>query len=84
MSDRLSILDKVRKYISDSTFADKTKITDEILIFREGFLDSMGFVSIITFLENDFGIAINEVDLAEENFESINAIVSFIMTKKAA
>jgi acyl carrier protein len=74
--------EKVKSFILDTTFADKSKIKDETLIFKDGFLDSMGFVSIITFLETEFKIVTHDRDLIEENFESINAIVNYIAIKE--
>ena len=76
-----SIRDKVREYILSETLADKTKIFDDSLIFKEGFFDSMGFVMILTFIEETFGIKTTDADLIEENFESINAISEFISRK---
>jgi hypothetical protein len=38
----------------------------------------MGFIMLITFLEEEFGIKTVDSDLIEENFESINAISEFI------
>jgi acyl carrier protein len=68
-------------FIKENTFADVSKLADDTFIFRDGFFDSMGFVSLISFLESKFSIQIDEDDLVEENFESINAITSFVMKK---
>jgi len=77
------IKQKVTTYILDSTFAEKEKIKEDTLIFKEGFFDSMGFVMLLGFLEETFKINPSDEDLVEENFESINAIIEFI-EKKAA
>jgi len=44
----------------------------------------MGFIMLITFLEEEFGIKTVDSDLIEENFESINAITEFIQRKASA
>ena len=77
----IDIKDKVREFILNETFADKTKIVDDSLIFKEGFFDSMGFVTILTFIEENFNVKTKDADLIEENFESINAITDFISRK---
>jgi acyl carrier protein len=41
----------------------------------------MGFVSLISFLENDFHIATLDEDIMEENFESIDAITKYVKSK---
>lgn len=80
--DYETIKNKTREYIKELSFGDVRNLNDETLIFREGFFDSMGLVSLITFIEEKFSILINEDDLDEKNFESINAISSFIQKKQ--
>lgn len=81
--DTISIKEKVKEYIQQATFVDKDKIQNDSLIFKEGYFDSMGFVVLLTFLEENFGIKTVDADLIEENFESINAITDFITRKKS-
>lgn len=76
-----AVINKVKTYVLDETFADGGKITNETLVFKEGFFDSMGFVRLVSYLENEFGIRIKDDDLVEENFESINAISHFVSTR---
>ena len=75
------IKEKVSDYIKKSVHVDADKINDGSLIFQEGFLDSMAFIVLITFLENEFKIKTADSDLIEENFESISAITDFVMRK---
>jgi acyl carrier protein len=75
------VKEKVKTYILQSVHTDSNKIKDTSLIFKEGFLDSMGFIVLITFLEDEFKIKTNDSDLIEENFESINAITDFVGRK---
>ena len=76
--------EKIKNYIVETSHADADKIKNESLIFKEGFFDSMGFIMLITFLEEEFGIKTIDADLIEENFESINAITEFIKKKAEA
>ena len=75
------IKEKVKSYIYQAVHVNKEKIKNESLIFKEGYFDSMGFILLITFLEENFGIKTTDSDLLEENFESINAISDFIIRK---
>lgn len=76
-----SVTEKVKGYVLDETFADGGKVTNETLVFKEGFFDSMGFVRLISYLEGEFRIKITDEDLVESNFESINAISEFVSKK---
>jgi acyl carrier protein len=79
--DLLTIKKKVKSYIHQASNVDNEKIHDESLIFKEGFFDSMGFMMLLTFIEEEFEIKTNDIDLTEENFESINAITEFVSRK---
>ncbi len=83
-NDPALVKEKVRSYIIESVHVDKSKINDTTLIFKEGYFDSMGFIVLITYLEEEFSIKTNDSDLVEENFESINAISDFVDRKSAA
>jgi acyl carrier protein len=82
MENNNLVQEKVRAYILQAVYVEKEKIKDDSLIFKEGYFDSMGFMVLITYLEEEFGIKTNDSDLLEENFESINAITDFVIRKK--
>jgi acyl carrier protein len=82
MENDTIIKEKVKKYVLQAVYAEKEKIKDDTLIFKEGYFDSMGFMVLISFLEEEFGIKTGDNDLLEENFESINAISKFVIQKK--
>jgi acyl carrier protein len=79
--DPIVVKEKVKNYVLQAVYADKEKIKDDSLIFKEGYFDSMGFMVLIAFLEEEFGIKTNDADLLEENFESIIAISEFVIRK---
>jgi acyl carrier protein len=71
----------ISKYIKENTFKEASLIKDDTLIFQEGFFDSMGFVMLIDYIEENCKIKTNDSDLIEENFQSINAINDFVIRK---
>lgn len=75
------IKEKIRQFIVETTFAPADQINDDTLIFVEGIFDSMGFVSLINFIEDAFAIKAKDSELLEDNFESINAMSRFIESK---
>jgi acyl carrier protein len=83
MITQTDVTKDVREFILQSVFTDKDKVKDDTLIFKNGFFDSMGMVTLITFLEEKFGVQTSDEDLVEENFESINAISNYVIRKTA-
>ena len=75
------IKDEIRKFIIETTFAPEEQVQNETLIFEEGVFDSMGFISLIVFIEKTFDINPKDSELLEANFESINAMARFIEEK---
>ena len=43
-----------------------------------GVIDSLGFVELVEEVQSKFGIAIEDVEITEENFGSIDAIAGFV------
>jgi len=81
IQNTITIKEKVKNYILQTAYAAQDEITDQTLIFKEGYFDSMGFVMLISFLDEEFGIEVMDSELVEENFESIKAINNFILRK---
>lgn len=73
--------EQIKKYIVETAFVPAEKVQDETLIFVDGIFDSMGFLGLINFIEDSFSIKAEDAELLEENFESINAMASFIEKK---
>lgn len=74
--------DQLREFISEVTFSDIDVIKEDTMIFEEGIFDSLGFLSLVSYVNENFEIEIENDELNEENFESIKAIVAFIDKKK--
>ena len=48
-----------------------------------GVIDSLGFVELVEEVQSKFGIAIEDVEITEENFGSIDAIAGYVERKRA-
>lgn len=81
MKDHNEIKEKIRGFILNNTFVSPEQVQDDTHIFAEGIFDSMGFISLISFLEETFAIKARDSELLEDNFESIDAMASYIIRK---
>ncbi len=64
-----------------SYFADEIK-EDESLI-ASGYIDSLGIIELINYLENTFNIRIYDSEVIPENFDTIRCISEYIQRKVA-
>lgn len=84
MEDLIYIKAEIRHFILKSSYLPEDQVKNETQIFVQGILDSMGFITLINFLEESFSITANDSDLMETNFESVNSIADFVVRKLKA
>ena len=49
-----------------------------------GIIDSLGFVELVEEVQSRYGLTIDDVEITEENFGSINAIAQFVASKQSS
>lgn len=81
MVETAAIKEQLKNFISETAFVPVEKIKDDTLIFVEGIFDSMGFLSLINYIEDTYKIKAQDSELLEANFESVDAIASFVTGK---
>lgn len=59
------------------------ELGDEDDLLAGGILNSLGFVELIEEVEARYGLSIADVEITEENFGSIDAIVAFVVHRRA-
>ena len=75
------ITEKIQSYIIKESFADNDEIQYDTLIFENNLLDSMGFLFLIDYLKEQFNIEVEDNELINNNFNSINSISEFVFKK---
>ena len=59
-------------------------LQDDEDIFATGFVNSMFAMQLVQFVEQAFGITVENEDLEIDNFRSVNAIAALVERKAAA
>lgn len=72
-------VEKIREFLERFTGGVKVKDTDNI--FELGIANSLFAMQLVSFIEEEFGIIIEDDDLELENFKDINSISNFINSK---
>ena len=81
--DKIDVIkNELMDYVKENTFKETDTLANDTMLFVEGLFDSMGFVLLLDYIQENFSIEANDDDLVEDNFESINAIADFIVSKK--
>ena len=82
----MSIRDNLRTYVLENCLftQDGTRLNDSDSFLETGILDSVGILEIIMFLEEGFGVKVEDQEMVPENLDSINNLVAYVERKKAS
>ncbi len=73
---------QLKNFITEITFKETNHITEDTLLFEEGIFDSLGFLSLISFISENFEVEIESDELNEDNFATIRSIIAFLIKKQ--
>lgn len=59
----------------------KSNIRPDDDLLSEGIIDSLGILQLVSFIEEKFGIQIDDEDVVLENFQSVAALNNFLNSK---
>jgi acyl carrier protein len=76
------MVERLQDYISSHFMGSRRRrvLEDEPLL-ESGILDSIGVLDLLGYLENEFGIVVQDDDLVPENLQSVNRIAEFVQAK---
>ena len=60
---------------------DESELQDTRQMIKDGLIDSIGIMRLLTFLSQTYNIELTDDDFKMKNFESIDNICEFIMRK---
>ena len=73
---------KVREFIVENfLFGDGESLRQDTSFEKEGIIDSTGILELLFFLEETFGISVEDHELVSENIDSLRGIAGFIDRK---
>lgn len=77
------VKNKIRQYIIDTAQiqSDDKDFSDEINLYKYGYLDSIDSMSVIYFLESEFDVKITKEDILLNNLETISNIAKMVTDK---
>ena len=81
----MDIRSQVRSFVTTNFYVpDPSALADEASLLDQGIIDSTGVLEVISFLEDTFGLTVDDSEMLPENLDSIERISSFVARKQAA
>lgn len=78
----MEIKDQVRSFVTSNFYvADPTSLEDDASLLDRGIIDSTGVLEVIFFIEETFGITVEDSEMLPDNLDSIERIAKFIARK---
>ncbi len=59
-----------------------TTLTDDQSFLESGIIDSTGMLELVTFVEEQYGIKVDDDELVPENLDSLRRISAFVARKR--
>jgi len=80
----LDTAEKLRDFIIDNFMYGRSpeELKNDDSLLEKGIIDSTGVLELVSFLEQTFGITVEDEELIPENLDSVNRLAAYL-TKKS-
>lgn len=76
---------KIRQFIVENfLYGRPNGLTDHDSFLEHGIIDSTGMLELITFIEQEYSVQIEDEELVPDNLDSIERLVAFVQQKRTA
>ena len=80
----MEIKEQIRSFITSNFYvADPSALNDKDSLLERGVIDSTGVLEVIFFIEETFGVKVEDSEMLPENLDSIERIAGFVNRKKS-
>lgn len=79
-----STRDAVLRFVRSELAYDDADVGESTDLIGAGVIDSMSLLRLVSFLEERFGIEVDDESLVPDNFRSIESIESYVRSARAA
>ena len=78
----MSTRDQVRQFITTNFYVpDPQALGDQTSFLDTGIIDSTGVLELVSFLQEQFGIVLEDGEIVPENLDTVGNIVNLIQRK---
>lgn len=78
------IKDSIKKFVLENFLfgADDDALNYDDSFLEKGIVDSTGVLEVVSFIEDEFNIAVDDEELIPENLDTINNLAGFVKRKQ--
>lgn len=80
----MKIQEQIRAFVTSNFYvADPAGLLNDMSLLDRGIIDSTGVLEVIFFIEDAFGVAVEDSEMLPDNLDSIERIANFVSRKRA-
>lgn len=85
-TDSHPVEEQIKNFIAQNLLysADGFTYSDDASFLQEGIIDSLGVMQLVEFVEKDFRVTVNRLEVTPDNFDSIGKLAGFVRRKLKA
>ncbi|QDT35922.1 acyl carrier protein [Stratiformator vulcanicus] len=81
--DDLTVRESIRAFVYEQfPLARQQQLSDDASLLQNGLIDSLGTLDVVAYIETEFDLILDDEDLVSDNFESIDKLVEFVISKR--
>ena len=78
----MSPISEIRSFIVENfLYGQDDGFSDDVSFLEKGIIDSTGVLELVSFVEDKYGISVDDEELVPENFDSLNNLAAYIARK---
>jgi acyl carrier protein len=76
--------EQIRTYVTNNLLFNQSgyQLNDDTSFLDEGIVDSTGVVELVLFVEENFGLTVEDSEIVPDNFDSVNRLATYVLTKQ--
>lgn len=80
------ILNRTRAYVLENFLYMRkdAQLSETDSLLGSGVIDSMGVLELVEFVQSEFNVTVEDEDITEENFGTLEAITQYIHSRRAS
>jgi acyl carrier protein len=81
-----SVADRVKRFIVDDLGWEGTgdELADDLPLIHAGAIDSIGILTLVQFLESNYGITVDDDEIVSVHLGSLASIERYVLSKRSS
>ena len=76
--------DRLQRFLRDELHIEMAGVGDDYPLIENGLIDSLAIFELVRFIEDDFGVVVEDEDLVVDNFGTIADMARLIGARQGA